>query len=850
VGLTPDQHVLRGIYVLRRCIHKTPTHELWEAETGDGTSILIKAWPFLGGSPAIVEQNLWDRELRILYRLASTPEAERRLVTLIDAAVDRTAEAFMLALRVPGFDRLSDVLSQRRQYGWLTRIDEPTKRAELWRGIQRLVEGLAHVHRLRAIHGAVSAENIFLDPERGPETLRLSGFEWSSRLGDIVRGGGATASALGRTNASLNADWYDLGRVLARLLGVSTPPSSGSSQDEGLRRALAADRRLSDDEKVFIRVLLDANGHGPLDRDDLERTCAEVIDSLERPAGLRETDALGLVVSLRTGGTPSELAVRIAEVDGEVVAMDDAALRRWIQADLEDASLIVQGEDDNPRYFLKGRCMPYRLQPFRKVGRGASAEETNWNLAFGTPADYINERLGTTRALPFPKLIRAYTVDKANQNYAEICRATKSWQSILPTRTADRAPPPQLAFLKHFLEVTNDVERAIRETEIYPVHRVRSWAEGPDEFAVMKERPRDTRHPLADRAHPMVRYLLEEDAQAAVGVEIYVGPEADLRIDRRVEPREYWTVHEFPPGTSLKLEPNEVLLRRPAGQGVNDDDAFLRTAGMFGQVTLLDRRSDGIDLLGTHLFLQRALALPDTVYMDTGVDEMPLQFPPAQVFDSTKADAMRLIWRTRPIFCLQGPPGTGKTTLVAQLLRQIFEDDPSCQVLLTAQARSAVDHLRDEVSKLVVERQAQDPKWIAPLDVRLRKPKPNETVNADPASPTFLAQQILLRSIAELESRDTRPAYIEDWLEYARWESRIAATSSFDDDRDGDFERLVRRAANFVYCTSTAGDLLELARSHQTFDWSIIEEAGKAHGFDLVLPLQTGHRWLLLASYR
>jgi len=41
----------------------------------------------------------WDRELRTLYRLASTPEAERRLVTLIDAAVDRDARAFVLALK-------------------------------------------------------------------------------------------------------------------------------------------------------------------------------------------------------------------------------------------------------------------------------------------------------------------------------------------------------------------------------------------------------------------------------------------------------------------------------------------------------------------------------------------------------------------------------------------------------------------------------------------------------------------------------------------------------------------------------------------------------------------------------
>jgi AAA domain len=32
--------------------------------------------------------------------------------------------------------------------------------------------------------------------------------------------------------------------------------------------------------------------------------------------------------------------------------------------------------------------------------------------------------------------------------------------------------------------------------------------------------------------------------------------------------------------------------------------------------------------------------------------------------------------------------------------------------------------------------------------------------------------------------------------------------------------------------------------------WAIIEEAGKAHGFDLALPLQTGHRWVLIGDHK
>ena len=260
---------------------------------------------------------------------------------------------------------------------------------------------------------------------------------------------------------------------------------------------------------------------------------------------------------------------------------------------------------------------------------------------------------------------------------------------------------------------------------------------------------------------------------------------------------------------------------------------------MFAQVALIDRREDAIDLVGTHTFLQRALVLPDTVYMDTGIDDLPLPLPEETKFDHAKRDALKQIWRTRPIYYLQGPPGTGKTTLVAQLLRQIYEDDPSCQVLLTAQAHSAVDHLRDEVSKFVESRRDEDSHWIAPLAVRLRKPKPGEVEPQvqDPSYPSSVARHILERSVRLLEGRANPKAHIQAWLEYARAPSD-----------NGDFEQLVRRSANFVYCTSTAGDLLELAQSHETFDWSIIEEAGKAHGFDLVLPLQTGHRWLLIGD--
>ena len=64
------------------------------------------------------------------------------------------------------------------------------------------------------------------------------------------------------------------------------------------------------------------------------------------------------------------------------------------------------------------------------------------------------------------------------------------------------------------------------------------------------------------------------------------------------------------------------------------------------------------------------------------------------------------------------------------------------------------------------------------------------------------------------------------------------------------FAELVKRGASVTYCTTSAGDLEVLADATQSFHWAIIEEAGKAHGFDLALPLQAGHRSLLIADHK
>jgi hypothetical protein len=61
--------------------------------------------------------------------------------------------------------------------------------------------------------------------------------------------------------------------------------------------------------------------------------------------------------------------------------------------------------------------------------------------------------------------------------------------------------------------------------------------------------------------------------------------------------------------------------------------------------------------------------------------------------------------------------------------------------------------------------------------------------------------------------------------------------------------RLLERAANVVLSTTTSRGLAALLGEGKRFDWCLVEEAGKVHGFDLALPMLASHRMLLIGDH-
>ena len=281
---------------------------------------------------------------------------------------------------------------------------------------------------------------------------------------------------------------------------------------------------------------------------------------------------------------------------------------------------------------------------------------------------------------------------------------------------------------------------------------------------------------------------------------------------------------------------------------VNRDRFIVRLLPGDGLYLKLDEipglRSRAIDRIENHSYLLRSLSSPGQVYMDTGPMSLPVPLR-LDLVDEAKQAAIEDILRVRPIYALQGPPGTGKTTLVAYLLRQIFDDDPVAQVLITAQAHGAVDVLRAKVRD---EAFSGIPEEQQPLAVRLRPPDP-EASGPEEGSAEEVSLRILQRARTRLLDCKNKTVLQNEWLAAVTKMER-SLRSWTPGSTAPDFCEVVKRGANVTYCTTSAGDLEVLAEATQSFDWAIIEEAGKAHGFDLALPLQAGHRWLLIGDQK
>jgi hypothetical protein len=837
--LNIDAQVLRGRYRLTQRLRDGHDHEVWKAVDEYEGPFLIKAWPFSGERPDDVQRALWDVELRNLLRVASSPRAESSLVVLRDAGVDPATRHFVMALSAKGFTPLEAVFQNRARYDWLRDLRQSSVRAGLWRGVRILAQGLMQLHQQQMLHRAILASSVFVDPDEGPETMRLGGFEWSVRVGSPAS---ATLPLLppelaelgGAAGYSFEADWFLFGVLAAAILARTDPDRNVRSKDRlaHMLSRIDAQTDLFDVEKNLLQRLMTFDPSARLARGaEIMEAIDDVLAVVDEPARLKANSYLALIALL---GPQRELTAAIIEQDPSTSSIATEAQRAFIEADLKHARLVRREGGSREAYVLVGDRLSYYVT---EHSQGEGAGGGLWDLAFCSGPAQLRYSGGKEDQIELNRLpIKVFTPVALHRDEAIVRSGAVSWKPYLPKGDRSGAIREHLQRFHDFFRITNQLELIFRDAEIFR-YEVLSVAQRGTEVRI-RESERERRPAnFAAVEGGLGAFLKRQIAEKRDGDLVYLGPEETLLLNSHVDLPEFWHVDP-------NIDDSGVTLRRAPGAKTPTPAVgsfgFLRTFEMFGQISLMKRRGRAIDRLQNHAYLLQAILTPDFLYVDSGA-ELPLPIDPAKI-DEAKSSAMRKIWRTRPIFALQGPPGTGKTTLVANLLGHIFKDDPVAQVLVSAQAHAAVDVLRDKVSHEIFPGLTEDER---PLEIRLQRSAKDD--RPDPGYVVPVTRNMLERAEQRLVAMPALEPVQTRWLDTIR--ESVAALDRKDSEGNAkDLVELVRRSASITYCTTTAGDLAELADSTQSFDWSLIEEAGKAHGFDLVLPLQTGHRWLLIGD--
>ena len=818
---------------------------LRNAEDENGLPLLVKNWPRVPHVDDSDLREVWLNEVRELHRLAAYPGAAECVVELRDSGLD--AEGFYLVLDAGHRSPLAAVVERADSPQWLTNARLEGDRALLWSNLSRIARGLDLLHLQGLLHRKLDLWSILTAGTDRVDFL-LTGFEWSMRLISGVTDSSPprAASKNPSRHASFARDWQQFAFLAARLLALDESrlyDSAIAPQD-----ALPNHTR---EETTLLRELAGVTRVARIDGPGV----VERIDSIVHALQLREErrdPKLTLVASL---GDASRLSGEIREASGRQIEVSDldaqlAFIRNDLGRDAVAMTVRDSRQQDSFALVLRGRRLSYHVADYV---HGPNRVPSNWAMAFCSYARASTtafQRVLSQLALE-PDRLQIFSTEHMRGNYARLRTKGGSW-----TQLRDRLRPPSFGqsvldqHLKAFL-LNQILECLFAAAEEFPVEIVDPPAsarnlEPAKHHMFLRARVDPEREELSKvvghREAPATRLrrtLLEEEANAESGWILTEDPMVPETIYENTEWQFVGTLRDATGAHILSFSGDEPAppIRSP----------FLVDADSPRSAQQLRRRLDALATLREHTELSRMLLDPRARLRNT--HEQIADDQDLRQLDSDKQAALRALVAILPVFLVQGPPGVGKTRLLTELVKRRFQSERSTRMLLTAQSHHAVDHLLDEVGKVVAP--ASQPK---PLMVRCRSrdarrsPGPYELsrqtedlIDGVLKSPLFGRASPRLRErlqlLETLQSRDrTRAGHT------------AMRTSSVYTRRP--LEALVLRSANLVFATSNSAELERLIEERSQFDWSVVEEAAKATGNELISSLLLSYRRLLIGDHK
>ena len=832
-----DSYRLDDAYLLRPD-RKHGVPGILAGSDSNGHPIVVKVWPKTAGIDDPELQEIWHSEVRQLHRLGGYPTAADMIANLQHAGEDESG--FYLVLD-PGQRRpLATILEHAHSGHWLRNQRLPQNRTLLWNNFLRLCSGLETLHAQGLLHKNLNTWAILTMGGSEPD-FQLTGFEWSVRLV------GAAASQLPARRrdkdsgqpASFLHDWRDFGLLVAELMDVPI----GVLADPKVPLSGVCEH-MSVMEVRLLRNLIQVERLDRLDGEIVRRQVQEILHNLEAKVANRDTK-LNLVIGL---GPTSSLSRKIREASNdeiEVDAFEDQL--NFVSDDLKGSPIIIGIKSDytsEARMAIQGSRIIYSLSPFLPTHKGAIP---TWEFAHCNSCESKNPAsvnvLGS--AALEPNSLTIVPIHEARQRFARSRGKVRSWDTIRREFQKEAAPPGRDQRFHQALALTQLLEALYAAADAFPVEVLKAGEETQNDMVLLRVRVRDEveRDALSDalgmRA-PARRFqeLLVDDQR---------GDDWVLTEARQVGIREHTDTNWRFDGMEQKSGNPPIYRFIGTEPPLPLEKPLMISGDSLGRDIQFQRRLKALRALAEHLELlwmlvdprRRILDSHESIGDDSALNEL----------DASKKVAMSSAVETLPLYLIQGPPGVGKTRLVRELVKYTLGSDSTARLLLTAQSNAAVDHLIETLQKdlsssdediLVVRCRARDrTEETGPYEIGVQV---RDTVDRFSQSALVGVARTNLRAAAEGLA-----------VEMKEWE--LGNSSPHRGEGSARFEMqaiegLLVRAANIVFATTNSRELERLNDERGQFDWSIIEEAGKATGGELVSPLLLSYRRLMIGDHK
>lgn len=799
---------------------------------------LVKVWTRTPNIDDTLIRDLWSHELRYLNKLKLITEAKDFLLLSKESRFDDCTYAII-------FDLYEDhqILSQylergidNEQYAYLdkNKLKFPIYRVSLWKNILRLAKGLNILHHQGLLHSNINSRNVLLKNNNTDENFVLTGFEYCLSLSDLKNPLSFISGQANKT--SYLQDWVQVAELCNHFIDYR------SSNIE-----------LIPSEVTFLKELLDDSISNKIRSKTIngDYIISKIENIILDVKGLADKESGKEYIIFFNKHFLDLRLIRQIKTLANAANNDDYLLEEaldFINDDLlgEKITLIYAKDNkDADKYFIKGKRYIYEVIKYREPASfGMSTSIESWSRAtcFNITENLPHWAKFSKKSIDCQISVRLITPSNISQKYAKPLTNTRyeSWSGFDLLKQENHLDPAAKEFLQS-LAMCHAIEVAEYRINIFKVVAdVKS-----DSILIKLEINNDIsnlskllgingsvldlfNNKLNDGENNkwiLSRRELEKSSEFKTwdNVTSMNFNEEDIRLE---------LVFDKKNGDQFCFHaPNSPELSRLI-KYFNNRPLYLTPISQAGSAALLQRKNKAYMALINNSNLIKSLVTPDE-----NITKIPYTHSFTSSYsemDVSKQKVYTDILQTYPNYVVQGPPGVGKTFLVTALIEQIFQDEPNSKIILTAQSHATVQVLYDA---------------LMGSDINFSK----NIISID----DFKNENILDDDTSKIEKHTTE--YIKALKSSSLWNRAYVEYPNLKNDMDQFIQSTEKRkpfynqiisSANILFTTSNSGIIEELIKNNIQFDWTIMEEAGKASGNELVSPLLLSHRRLMIGDHK